>query len=435
MKRFAAVFCAIAASILIACQQGTPRDGVGAKGNAKGSPAGVTDLPGAAAKPKAPTQPAPADLKAPPADAKKTASGLIYKITTPVLDGTGITAGANDTVMLQYTGWKQSSGDTMFSTRTRGQPAPMTVASAAPGLAEALQLLKKGERATVWVPPALADKAAAAAGETVVYDLEVVDIQIAPKTPADVAGAPANAKVSPTGTKYVGIKEGAGDLVRSFDDVTFNYTVWDAKGKMVDSSESRNRPATAPAYKMPAGLGDMLVTMRKGQRNRFWIDADKMGGPVGDAGGQLCFELEVAEVKKPANEPPPVPSDVAAAPKDAQKTAKGVWYKVLSPSKDKAAKKPVATDSVKVHYTGWNTSGKMFDTSRISGQPASFSLAGVIAGWTDGLPMMAVGDQMRFWIPEELAYKGNPAKPQGMLVFDIELLEIVQQKIPAAPAE
>jgi hypothetical protein len=106
MKRFAAVFCAIAASILIACQQGTPRDGVGAKGNAKGSPAGVTDLPGAAAKPKAPTQPAPADLKAPPADAKKTASGLIYKITTPVLDGTGITAGANDTVMLQYTGWK-----------------------------------------------------------------------------------------------------------------------------------------------------------------------------------------------------------------------------------------------------------------------------------------------------------------------------------------
>jgi peptidylprolyl isomerase len=67
----------------------------------------------------------------------------------------------------------------------------------------------------------------------------------------------------------------------------------------------------------------------------------------------------------------------------------------------------------------------MFDSSELRGEPASFNLNGVIAGWTDGIPVMTVGDRVRFWIPEELAYKGAPDKPAGMLVFDVELLEIV----------
>jgi hypothetical protein len=53
----------------------------------------------------------------------------------------------------------------------------------------------------------------------------------------------------------------------------------------------------------------------------------------------------------------------------------------------------------------------------------------VIRGWTEGIPQMVVGDVARFWIPEELAYKNSPGQPQGMLVFDVELLEIT-----AAPA-
>ncbi len=56
----------------------------------------------------------------------------------------------------------------------------------------------------------------------------------------------------------------------------------------------------------------------------------------------------------------------------------------------------------------------------------------MIAGWTDGIPLMSVGDKYRFWIPEELAYKGTPGRPQGMLVFDIELLEI-KNPMPDCP--
>jgi hypothetical protein len=79
---------------------------------------------------------------------------------------------------------------------------------------------------------------------------------------------------------------------------------------------------------------------------------------------------------------------------------------------------------VKVHYTGWTTDGKMFDSSVTRGQPITFPLDSVIPGWTDGLQVMVVGEKTRFWIPEELAYKGKPGRPQGMLVFDVELIEI-----------
>ena len=69
----------------------------------------------------------------------------------------------------------------------------------------------------------------------------------------------------------------------------------------------------------------------------------------------------------------------------------------------------------------------MFDSSVLRGRPATFPLNGVIAGWTEGVQLMVEGEKRRFWIPVELAYKNAPGKPAGMLVFDVELLEIVAQ--------
>ena len=66
----------------------------------------------------------------------------------------------------------------------------------------------------------------------------------------------------------------------------------------------------------------------------------------------------------------------------------------------------------------------MFDSSVANGQPASFAVNGVIAGWTEGLQMMVEGEKRRLWIPEALAYQGQPGQPQGMLVFDVELIKI-----------
>jgi peptidylprolyl isomerase len=117
----------------------------------------------------------------------------------------------------------------------------------------------------------------------------------------------------------------------------------------------------------------------------------------------------------------PPPDDVKAAPADAKKTASGLAYKILTPGKGKAH--PTATSEVTVHYTGWTTDGKMFDSSVVRGEPSTFPLNQVIKGWTEGVQLMVEGEKTRFWIPEPLAYGGR-RDPRGMLVFDVELIRI-----------
>ena len=125
---------------------------------------------------------------------------------------------------------------------------------------------------------------------------------------------------------------------------------------------------------------------------------------------------------KPAPAAFEAPSDVAAPPADAQKTASGLAYRVLQ--KGTGTAHPGPTSTVEVHYTGWTTDGKMFDSSVKRGRPATFPLNHVIAGWTEGLQLMVEGERARLWIPEALAYKGAPGRPAGMLVFDVELIRI-----------
>ncbi len=87
---------------------------------------------------------------------------------------------------------------------------------------------------------------------------------------------------------------------------------------------------------------------------------------------------------------------------------------------------PRTSSQVTVHYSGWQTNGKLFDSSVMRGAPASFGLGDVIAGWTEGVQLMVVGEKTRFWIPENLAYKGQ-SEPRGMLVFDVELISYRDQ--------
>lgn len=107
-------------------------------------------------------------------------------------------------------------------------------------------------------------------------------------------------------------------------------------------------------------------------------------------------------------------------------TPSGLAYQVL-----KAAEgaKPVATSTVKVHYTGRHTTGAIFDSSVERGEPIDFPLNGVIKGWTEGVQLMPVGSTFRFVIPGELAYgklQEGSQRPTGVLVFDVELLQIVK---------
>lgn len=104
----------------------------------------------------------------------------------------------------------------------------------------------------------------------------------------------------------------------------------------------------------------------------------------------------------------------------------GLQYQVLQ---EGTGKKPKATDQVKCHYEGMLTDGTMFDSSIQRGEPATFPLNGVIAGWTEGLQLMAEGAKYRFFIPYHLGYgehgAGASIPPFAALVFDVELIEVI----------
>jgi FKBP-type peptidyl-prolyl cis-trans isomerase FklB len=116
-------------------------------------------------------------------------------------------------------------------------------------------------------------------------------------------------------------------------------------------------------------------------------------------------------------------------------TASGLQYEVV---KMGTGVKPTETSTVKVDYTGKFINGNIFDTSK-GKTPAVFQVNQVIKGWTEGLQLMPVGSKFKLYIPENLAYgatgAGDVIKPYSMLVFDVELLEIVPPTAAAQPGK
>ncbi len=241
--------------------------------------------------------------------------------------------------------------------------------------------------------------------------------------PADVAAAPADAEKSATGLASKMLKKGSGSVKPlAADTVTVHYCGWTLDGKKFDSSLDRGQPTSFPLQNVIAGWTEGLQLMTEGEIRRFWIPGklaygDEAGG--GRPSGTLVFDVELLSIKSA----PKAPADVAAAPADAVKSATGLASKLLSAGKGND--KPTASSVVTVHYSGWTTDGKLFDSSVERGVPATFALNRVIPGWQEGVQLMSAGEKRRLWIPADLAYGENPppGAPKGMLVFDVELIE------------
>jgi len=237
--------------------------------------------------------------------------------------------------------------------------------------------------------------------------------------PSDVAAPPTDAAKTASGLASKVLQKGTGDKHPGPQDmVTVHYTGWTTDGKMFDSSYTSKKPNTFSVGGVIKGWGEGVQLMVVGEKRRFWIpEGLAYRGQEGRPKGMLVFDVELLEISQ---SPTVAPPDVAAPPADAQKTPSGLAYKVLRAGM--GTTHPTARSRVTVHYTGWTTDGKMFDSSVTQGKPISFGLNEVISGWTEGVQLMVDGEKTRFWIPQNLAYKGQPGFPRGMLVFDIELI-------------
>ena len=250
---------------------------------------------------------------------------------------------------------------------------------------------------------------------------EKVDLATLLAPPPDVAGPPEDAEKA-SGLRSVVLRPGTGAEHPGADaSAVVNYSVWTTDGKLVDSTYKRGEPRTLKLGKTIAGFREGIRLMVEGERRRIWIP-EKLAykGRAGKPAGMLVVDMELVRWA----DPPEAPKDVRRAPKDAHVTPSGLAWKELAPGTGK--KHPGPQTRVMVHYSGWTTDGKCFDSSVMSGEPAQFALDQVIPGWTEGLQLMVAGQKARFWIPEKLAYAGKPGKPKGMLVFDVELLDVAE---------
>jgi peptidylprolyl isomerase len=237
--------------------------------------------------------------------------------------------------------------------------------------------------------------------------------------PADVTAAPDDAQTTSSGLASKVIEAGTGkEHPDKHDIVKVHYTGWTTDGKMFDSSMTKGKPASFPLDKVIAGWTEGVQLMVAGETRRFWVpEALAYKGAAGRPAGTLVFDVNLISFDRP---PLSAPRDVKSPPPEAKKTVSGLHYLVLRPG---SGEHPSKNSTVTVHYSGWTTDGKLFDSSVQRGTPTTFPLNRVIPGWTEGLQLMAVGEKTRFWIPEDLAYKGQ-SPPYGTLVFEVELLKV-----------
>ena len=232
-----------------------------------------------------------------------------------------------------------------------------------------------------------------------------------------VATPPGDAEKTDSGLVTQKIADGVGTQTPGPDDIVkVRFTIWRQDGSVIEKIEAPRASLMALSRMMP-GWRETVAKMVVGESRLSWIPSSLGGGKI-PADSTFVIETQLIEVING----PATPPDVAAVPDDATKTRSGLAYRIIK--EGTGSRKPRRGSVVRVNYSGWTTEGRLFDSTTLRGQPSQFPVDKVIAGWTEGLQMMSVGEIRRFWVPARLAYAKEPDKPQGMLVFDIELVEI-----------
>lgn len=271
--------------------------------------------------------------------------------------------------------------------------------------------------------------------------------------PSDVAAAPPDARKLASGIDVKVLLAGHGSEHPAENDcVRVRFTSWKRDGSLFSTSGLHGETAVQCVNSMMPGVAAGITTMFAGEKLRIWVpakmafaprhhrgadnmemngmDMSRQDGAVRDRMSldlkpalrmDLTFDVELIEIIKT----PATPAHLNAAPKDAIKTTSGLAYKILEHGT--GTEHPIMSSQVTVHFSGWTSDGKLFESTAIAGHPAVVYLSNAVPGWREGVMHMRVGEKSRFWIPAVLAYGEKPVNrmsPAGNLVYDIQLLAI-----------
>ena len=243
--------------------------------------------------------PTPKDVAAPPKDAKKTASGLHWKV---IAKGTGkIHPNKSDKVKVHYSGWT-TDGNMFDSSERRNKPAVFPLDQVIAGWTEGLQLMTEGEKCRFWIPEKLAYKGMPGkpAG-MLVFDVTLLKILRPPPTPKDVARPPKSAEKTKSGLASKVLAKGTGtEHPKATSRVKVEYSGWTTDGKSFDYSRKRHAPAAFGVGGVIPGWTEGLQLMVKGETRRFWIPANLAYGEnprPGAPRGMLVFDVQLIDFR------------------------------------------------------------------------------------------------------------------------------------------
>ena len=254
----------------------------------------------AAEPPNRPSPTAPADVAAPPADARKTASGLAMKV---VARGTGkARPKPNDCVRLRYAAWTRSGELAGTSTDEEGGEL-ICLHGMTPGLAEAVAAMVVGERRRVWIPEALAflvdpsDDDQPRRKADLTYELTLLTLLPAPATPSPLKQAPPKARKLPSGVALTIVKKGKGQVHPApGQQLTIHLSCWTPDGVLHESTRFEGKPLVYRIAELVPGLGEGVQQLVVGDVARFWIPAALAYGEKprrGQLKGNLVYEIEL----------------------------------------------------------------------------------------------------------------------------------------------
>jgi peptidylprolyl isomerase len=243
-----------------------------------------------------------------------------------------------------------------------------------------------------------------------------------------------------SGLMYYDIVVGEG--AEASDDgvmISIHYTGYLIDGTQFDSSYDRGQPAQLPRNGFLVGWDEGIKTMRAGGRRKLILPHELAFGesgrpPIIPPKAMLVFDIELLEVLNYSRVPEELPGEPLPEGAELITTESGLSYYELAVGDGEMPAGPET--KVKVHYTGYLNDGSKFDSSVDRGQPATFALNAVIPGWTEGVGSMNVGGKRKIIIPFELGYGEQGSRsipPRALLIFDVELIEIVEDAPPAAP--